>query len=172
MTISRVSDELMTAQGALSSAFEQHYVPLVRLCVLLTGRPDIAEDLAQESFVRAAPKLSTLESSRVGPYLRRVAANTWKNRLRKFTLERRVALRLRERPDYPDHEESRFEERDAMWQAVIRLPYRQRACLVLRYYEDLPEREVANVLGCSVGTVKSNVSRAMERLREEFGDDA
>jgi RNA polymerase sigma-70 factor (sigma-E family) len=169
MSISGTSAEFMTAERSLSSAFEQHYVPLVRLCVLLTGRPDIAEDLAQESFVRAAPKLSSLEPSRVGPYLRRVAANTWKNRLRRLTLERRVAFRLRERPD---HEESRLEERDAMWQAVIRLPDRQRACLVLRYYENLPEREVASVLGCSVGTVKSSVSRALKRLRKEFGDEA
>src|SRR5436190_22625346 len=53
------------------------------------------------------------------------------------------------------------EERDELWQAVLRLPPRQRACIALRYYEDLPEREVAAILSCSVGTVKKQSSRAL-----------
>jgi RNA polymerase sigma factor (sigma-70 family) len=56
--------------------------------------------------------------------------------------------------------------------AVSRLPKWQRACLFLRYYEDLPEREVASVLGCPIGTVKSKTSRALARLRKEFESEA
>jgi RNA polymerase sigma-70 factor (sigma-E family) len=57
--------------------------------------------------------------------------------------------------------------RDAMWRAVMRLPARQRAMVVLRYYEDLSEAQTAEVLGVSVGTVKSAVSRALGKLRED-----
>ena len=62
------------------------------------------------------------------------------------------------------------EERDELWQAVLRLPPRQRACIALRYYEDLPEREVAAILSCSVGTVKKQSSRALAQLRRELKD--
>jgi RNA polymerase sigma factor (sigma-70 family) len=57
------------------------------------------------------------------------------------------------------------DERDALWRALGRLPKRQRAVVVLRYFEDLPEATVADILGCSVGTVKSQASRALEKLR-------
>ena len=64
-----------------------------------------------------------------------------------------------------------FEERDALWQAVLRLPRQQRACLVLRYYEDLTEPATAQALGCSVGSVKSHTNRALARLRKELDHD-
>jgi RNA polymerase sigma factor (sigma-70 family) len=60
-----------------------------------------------------------------------------------------------------------IEQRDHLWDALSRLPERQRACLVLRCYEDLPEREIADLLGCSVGTVKSHTHRGLARLRQE-----
>jgi RNA polymerase sigma factor (sigma-70 family) len=69
-------------------------------------------------------------------------------------------------PDLP------IEERDAVWQAILRLPARQRACLVLRYYEELTEQETADILRCSVGTVKSQTSRALSRLRRELHNEA
>ena len=145
-------------------AFEQHYVQLLRLCILLSGRRDIAEDLVQEAFVRAATRVPGLEIEEVGPYLRRVAVNVWKNRLRRLALENRPRALRR---DNQAPEQSSYDERDALWQAVKRLPKRQRACVVLRFWEDLTESEVAVLLGCSVGTVKSHTSRALARLRKE-----
>lgn len=59
-----------------------------------------------------------------------------------------------------------------MWQAITRLAERQKACIVLRYYEDLPEPQIAQVLNCSVGTVKSHLSRALARLRKELTNEA
>jgi len=60
------------------------------------------------------------------------------------------------------------EGREEMWAALQRLPHRQRAVIVLRYYEDLSERQAADVLGCSVGAVKSLTNRAVESLREQM----
>jgi len=58
-----------------------------------------------------------------------------------------------------------YEQHDELWRAVLTLPPRMRAALVLRYFEDLPEAEVAGILGCSVGSVKSQTSRGLDRLR-------
>ena len=118
----------------------------------------------QEAFVRAATALPRLSDEETGPYLRTVALNVWRNRLRRLLLERRIRMPWLTM----SHDEQSFEERDAMWRAMRRLPPRQRACLVLRYYEDLSERETATVLRCSIGTVKSLSSRGLERLRREM----
>jgi RNA polymerase sigma factor (sigma-70 family) len=124
----------------------------------------MGEDLVQEAFARATNKLPDLEIDAVRPYLRATVLNLWKNRLRRLSLENRfrnAPLRA---------EELAFEERDALWSAIRRQPARRRACLVLRYFEDLTEKETAELLGCSVGTVKSQTSRALARLRQELND--
>ena len=148
----------------LRAAFEEHYSRLVGLCFLLTGRRDMAEDVAQEAFVRLATRIHGLEPEAVGPYVRRIAVNLWKNRLRRMALEVR---HRREAP--PPGGRTAFEDRDELWTLVKGLPPRQRACVVLRYYEDLSEGDAAAALGCSIGTVKSQTSKALARLRKEFG---
>jgi RNA polymerase sigma-70 factor (sigma-E family) len=147
----------------LRLVFETSSVPLLRLCTLLTKRREDAEDLVQESFIRLAPKLEGLSDEMVWPYLRQIAINLWKNRLRRLALEIRVRAH---RYVEAQSEGSAYEERDLVWAAVLELPPRQRACVVLRYYEDLNERVTAAVLGCSVGTVKSQTSKALGRLGE------
>jgi RNA polymerase sigma-70 factor (sigma-E family) len=153
----------------LRAAFDEHHVALLRLCMLLTENQDVAEDIVQEAFVRLAPKLRGLAPESVGPYVRRVAINLWKNRLRAMAVERQAAARITRRDD--DVVIPALEEHDAMWHAILRLPRGQRACLVLRYYEDRSERETAAILGCSVGSVKRQSSRALARLRKELGDE-
>ena len=154
-------------QEPIRRAFQTHYVRLVRLAALLLGSHEGAEDLAQDAFVKAAVKIETLTDDRVGAYLRRVLLNLWKNRLRRLAVERRFRAQGAASDVEPPDE---IEERDALWTAVRKLPRRQRACLLLRYYEDLPERTVAEIMGCSVGTVKSQASRGLDRLRRELGD--
>jgi len=154
-----------TTMGALRRAFEAHYGSLVLFATLLTRRQDTAEDLVQESFVRAAQRLVSLPVDEARPYLRATIVNQWRNARRRSLLD-----------DRRDHvvsptAEAPLEERDALWQAICRLPTRQRACIVLRYYEDLSERDAAAVLGCSIGTVKSQTSRALTRLRKEYPDE-
>jgi RNA polymerase sigma-70 factor (sigma-E family) len=149
---------------SLREAYELHAGAVLRLCVLVTGGGDQAEDIVQETFLRSAPFIERLREDEVRPYLRATAMNIWRNRLRRLAIERRP------RPRSDDPVQIGFEERDALWAAIRRLPPRQRACLVLRFYEDLTESETAEVLGCSLGTVKSQTSRAVAKLRQEMPD--
>jgi len=165
-----VVEDTSVSSGDLRAAFERLATPLLRLCLLLTGNRETAEDLVQDSFIRLAPKLGGLEAADVGPYLSRIAINLWKNRLRRLAVERRASARVAA-PTAGSTEE-RMEDRDLVVRALRELPPRKRACIVLRYYADLPEREVADLLGCSVGTVKSQTSRALSTLRKVVGDEA
>jgi RNA polymerase sigma-70 factor (sigma-E family) len=142
---------------------------LLRLCVLLSGDRHVAEDIVQDAFVKVAPRLGEVPVEHLGPYLRKVTVNLWKDRLRSLNRERRARNQSAVDPFTDDVVR---EDRVSLRAAVLRLPRRQRACLILRYYEDLPEREVASLLGCSIGTVKSQTSRALVRLRKEFEGEA
>jgi RNA polymerase sigma factor (sigma-70 family) len=88
--------------------------------------------------------------------------------LRRGSWLRRVILRAQpvEPPAVPDHADANA-DRDQMWMWLGRLPRRQRAALVLRYYEGLSDNEIAEVLGCAVGTVRASISRALATLRVE-----
>jgi RNA polymerase sigma-70 factor (sigma-E family) len=142
----------------------------LRVAVLLTGDWRAAEDLVQESLVklyRAWPKLAA--DSDPDAYLRRIMVNThrswWRARWR------------RESPagEMPETVIADFADGQALAaqvrQALQALPRRQRAVLVLRYFADLPEAEVAQLLGCSVGTVKTHSHRGLRALRESLGED-
>jgi RNA polymerase sigma-70 factor (sigma-E family) len=153
-----------TAREALREAYEAWYLALLRVCVLLCEDEHLAEDLVQDAFVRASDRLHEIDEPARWPYLRKVAINLWRSRLRRLRTERRP---YRTVSGHARGEVDEFVERDALWSAILALPARQRACLVLRVYEDLPEREVASLLRCSIGTVKSQTSRALARLREE-----
>jgi RNA polymerase sigma-70 factor (sigma-E family) len=143
----------------------------LRVAVLLTGDWHAAEDLVQESLVklyRAWPKLRL--DSDPDAYLRRIMVNThrswWRARWR------------REMPagELPDTAIADFADGQAfaelVRQALQALPRRQRAAVVLRYCADLPEAEVADLLGCSVGTVKTHTHRGLRALRENFEEDS
>jgi RNA polymerase sigma-70 factor (sigma-E family) len=149
---------------AWQAAYRLHATPLLRLCLLLAGRKDVAEDVVQEAFLRGRDAIGRLPPEEVGAYLRVVAVNVWRNRLRRLSLERRFRLELTPKDELP------YEERDALWRGIRRLPPRQRACVVLRYYADMTEQETADALGCAVGTVKSQTSRALRRLGKELED--
>jgi RNA polymerase sigma-70 factor (ECF subfamily) len=157
-----------SAQAAGTDRLRQAYVShadgLLRLCILVSGKEDVAEELVQETFLRAASALERLSEDEVRPYLRATSMNLWRNRLRRLALERRVRPVKQPDPEVP------FEDRDELWSAIRQLPPRQRACLVLRYHEDLTERQTAVLLHCSIGTVKSQTSRALASLRKELRD--
>ena len=144
---------------------------LHRTAYLLVGDWALAEDLVQTTLVKtylAGRRLGGITA--LEPYARRVLINTatawWRRRWR----GERPTSQLPERP-VSDDADTRA-ERDRVWQVIRTLPARQRAVLVLRYYEDLTEAETARLLDISVGTVKSQSARAMQALRERLGATA
>jgi len=157
-----IEEEARAGEG-LRAAFDLHYAALMRLCLALGDQQGDAEDIVQEAFARAAPSLDGLTPEVVRSYLRRTVINLrhdWSRRANKSRdLPAQAAI--------PDPAES-VDEREVLWTALGDLPDRQRACLVLRFYEDLSEREVASLLGCSVGSVKSHTHRGLKRLRKDI----
>jgi RNA polymerase sigma-70 factor (sigma-E family) len=156
--------------GKLDDLYIQHFPGAVGLAYLLTGNHHQAEDLAQEAFVRLCGRFGHLRDPQsFGAYLRRTVVNLHVSGLRRLRVER-AYLNQRgpetSRAPVPD-----IEGRADLWQALQRLPPRQRAAVVLRYYEDLSERETASVLRCSVAAVKSLVGRGMQSLREQLGGE-
>jgi RNA polymerase sigma-70 factor (sigma-E family) len=143
---------------------------LLRTAYLLAGDRAIAEDLLQTALTKtylAWKRLGEIEA--VEPYARRVLVNTATSWWRRRWHGERPTEVLPERAA-PDEIEQQL-ERDALWRHVQALPARQRAVLVLRFYEDLSEAQTAALLDISAGTVKSQTSRALNTLRQRLGAD-
>jgi RNA polymerase sigma-70 factor (sigma-E family) len=145
------------------SFVERRSPALVRTAYLLTRDHDLAEDLVQTTLVKAWGAWKRIDDD-PEPYVRKIMVNTytgwWRRRWR-------GEVPTAELPD-ADHtgDETRtVDDRTVLWAALARLTRRQRAVIVLRYFEDLPEAVVADLLGCSVGTVKSQTSKALAKLR-------
>ena len=152
----------------MDTTFEQYVTErgpgLVRFAGALTGDPGTAEELVQEVLLRASRRWPDIVATgAVHAYLRRMVINEHVSWRRKWA-------RLVPHGDVPDartvadHAE-RHAERDALSRELDKLPPRQRAVLVLRYYEGLADEAIAETLGCSTGTVRSHASRALAALR-------
>ncbi|MEV6165413.1 SigE family RNA polymerase sigma factor [Streptomyces sp. NPDC052052] len=142
---------------------------LLRTARSLTASPSDAEDLLQTALTKTYAAWERIEDHRaLDGYVRRTLVNTRTSQWRKRRIDEFACEELPEPESSagPDPAEQQVLH-DAMWRAVLKLPDRQRAMVVLRYYEDLSEAQTAEVLGVSVGTVKSAVSRALGRLRED-----
>ncbi|MES9536453.1 MULTISPECIES: SigE family RNA polymerase sigma factor [unclassified Actinomadura] len=133
---------------------------LIRTAYVLTGDQHAAEDLLQNALAKTAARWRHVRDNPEG-YVRRAMYNEQVTRWRWRGREAVVA----EPPDLPSSGPD-VDLRVTLERALLSLPPRKRAVLVLRYYEDLPEREVAEIMGCSVGTVRSQTHRAITRLRE------
>lgn len=152
------------ASARLAELYRRHVAHAIGLARLLTGDPHAAEDIAHEAFIRTAGRLSGLrDAAAFDAYLRRTVVNLCRARRRRMAVERRYLQRAVERAVEPDR--GRSEDRDILWTALRELPNRQRAAVVLRFYEDLNEEQVADILRCSSRAVNSLVSRAMATLR-------
>lgn len=140
-----------------------------RTAFLLTGNRAGAEDLVQETLVRLYRRRDWLLGANVPlAYARRSMANQFVNDRRRASSREIVLAELPE-TRHSHHPDSTGElaERDAMWRLLATLPDRQRAAIVLRFYDDLPDEEIAEALGARVGTVRSLISRGLAVLRAD-----
>ncbi|GAA4797991.1 SigE family RNA polymerase sigma factor [Streptomyces ziwulingensis] len=150
--------------------FERHYAELSRLALLLTGEPDAADDLAADALLALWDRWDRVRAAdHPAAYARGVVANLARSRIRSAVRERRrVAL-------FWSPRDERAEDPDVpgvvdVQAALRRLPFRKRACVVLRHAFDLSEKDTALALGVSVGTVKSQTSKGMAELQRLLGD--
>jgi RNA polymerase sigma factor (sigma-70 family) len=156
---------------SLEELYERHVAGAIRLATLLTGDPAAAEDLAHEGFIRSAGMFRHLRSpASFDAYLKKTVVNLSRQRFRRQRLEREAVRREGDRePTAPAAYSP--EDRDVVWPAILRLPFRQRAAIVLRYYEDLSEDQTAEVLRCTTRAANSLVSRAMTTLRRDLAKE-
>jgi RNA polymerase sigma-70 factor (sigma-E family) len=153
--------------GRLAELYARHAPEARRLAYLLTGDRAQAEDLVQDSFVRITGRFLDLrDPDGFGHYLRRTIVNLGNSHFRRRRLESSYVERQKQLA-IPTAVEPDPSTRDAVWRALQRLPVRQRAAIVLRYYEDLSEEQISEILKCRRGTVKSLVSRGLDALRAD-----
>lgn len=144
---------------------------LLSVAVLLTGDHQRGEDLMQTALLKAYDAWPRLRQPQAAePYVRRIMVTTsiswWRRRWRAEVPTEDVAGRAGPGAAVPGLDPALLVDgRTQMWPHLLALPPRQRAVLVLRYYEDLPVARIAELMGCSVGTVKSQTSKALATLR-------
>jgi RNA polymerase sigma-70 factor (sigma-E family) len=160
------------ASAEFHAFFERHYAELARLAHLLTGEPDAADDLAADALLALWHRWDRVRAAdHPVAYARGVVANLARTRVRTAVRERRrVALFWSQRAE-------RAENPDVagvvdVREALRRLPFRKRACVVLRHAFDLSEKDTALALGVSVGTVKSQTSKGVAELQRLLGTRA
>jgi RNA polymerase sigma-70 factor (sigma-E family) len=138
---------------------------LLRFGYALTGNPHDASDLVQDALERVGVRWASIGRGGASPdaYVRRVMVNARTSRWRR----RRAETLVSEVPETGVRTRDRFDD-EPLWQALRELPTRQRTVIVLRYYENLSEAEIAATMGISAGTVKSQAARAMTALRHRL----
>jgi RNA polymerase sigma-70 factor (sigma-E family) len=165
------------ADDAVTMLYAAHYASLVRLTALLVRHSGEAEEIVQDAFVAMHGRWGRLrEPEKALGYLRRSVVNAARSAHRHHKVGDRHLLSERSERDphraTASAEQSALdgESRAEMMRALDALPQRQREVLVLRYYSDLTEHDIATVLGISDGTVKSHASRGLHSLRTAFED--
>jgi len=162
----------VTTDVGFAAFVREHTPALLRTAYLLTGSGQAAEELVQDTLVRLYPKWHRVEQAEAPlAYVRRSLANGFVNQ------QRRASRREYAYADVPERADDRdpfgqLADRDEIWARLAVLPERQRAALVLRFYEGLSDDDAADALGCRVGTVRSLVSRGLASLRSAMSAEA
>lgn len=155
----------------LSALFAQHYDALCDLAAMILRDPAAAEEIVMEAVLKTFTGWGRIrEKDRAGVYLRRAVINLCRSKIRRKIVEGRVNAVAHHRDEMkpPAWTVEGHETAREVWQAVRELPTRQRAAVYLRYVEDLAEADIADVMDCSVGTVRSQLSRARAKLERRL----
>jgi RNA polymerase sigma-70 factor (sigma-E family) len=161
-----VASVTSSRQRAVEDLFESFYDPMCRLAFVILGDAWLAEEIVMEALLKTYSGWGRLrDPERADIYLRRAVINLCRSRIRRAVLERRAPGVEGRLPSDVDQ----IVERDEIMTAVRDLPERQRACVVLRYYEDLSDQHIAEILDCSTGTVKSQLHKARVHLARSLG---
>ncbi len=155
------SPELEVSRASFDKVYQAHWAGLVRLGYALCGSLPLAEDIVHDAFLRLVPSLEQVRDPLA--YLRKAVLNGVRDSYRHLRVERGHPSP----PSLP----TALPEVDETWGALQALPARYRDVLVLRYYSDLRVEDVAEVIGCPVGTAKSLIHRGLERLKERLGGE-
>jgi len=141
---------------------------LLRFAFLLTGDRHLAEDLVQEVLAKSHRRWRRIEQlDQPDSYVRKAILNQYLSWRRRRSYGETATAVVPDSAVHSDHA-ARLADRDAMWTLLAGLPRQQRAVLVLRFYEDLADAQIAELIGCSVATVRAHASRALTRLRAGF----
>ena len=156
--------------AAFTDFADTHAAELFRTAYLVVGDHQLAEDLVQEALVKTYVAWSRIrDHGKATSYARKAVVTIAISWRRRRSFHERPQQALPETPTADPVDGAGL--RDGLWQELAFLPPRQRASIVLRYYEDLSEAQTAEVMGCSIGTVKSQVSAALTRLRTRADAD-
>lgn len=162
----RRRDEVLDADEALTALYTAHYRKLVRIAALLLDDVGLSEEVVQDAYIKMHGAWRRIRDPQAAEaYLRTTVANLARSRMRRRMVAQKHAPKPM--PDAPSAEHGAMDalERDRVIHALRGLPRRQRECLVLRYYADLSEAQIAEAMGISPGAVKSHASRGMAALR-------
>ncbi len=170
----RVPTVVLDRDSTVSALFVAHHRRLVGLASLLVDDRRAAEDVVQEAFAGLYGRWRHLRDPNAAlEFLTKAVVNGGRDSLRRKSRAQTAALRLVPRSellDSAEHTAVEHQEADRLWAAIAALPRRQRQVLVLRYYLDQTEAEIARTLGVSAGSVKKHASRGIAALAREWGE--
>lgn len=172
--------ELLATEGSVpreqvdvAAIFAAHHVGLVRLALMMVGDQSTAEDVVQEAFARThAGRRRLRDPAKALTYVRSAVLNGCRSVLRRRAVAVRRAVPY-EPPIWSAETDALIgEERREVLAALRRLPRRQREALILRYYADLSDREIADVMGIGASTVRSTIARGLAALGRKLGEES